>query len=218
MKIKYILLCLLFTIAANSVLAQYNASDWELRDEWMDVQRILDLAGIDEEDHVADIGCHEGYLSMHLAERVGARGRVYAVDVREHRLEKLNRHANNRSFFNITTILGDYDNPKLPANELDAVVIMDTYHEMSDYMEILRHVRTALKPSGKVLILEKLKSHARNKSRKDQIAAHTLSPKYVERELEEAGFKVISLIQDLGNWENDPTKKMWALVAIIPDA
>ena len=202
----------------SGLLAQYNANDWEDRDKWMDVERLLQLAGIEEGDHVADIGCHEGYFSVHLANRVGIRGKVYSVDVREDRLEKLNNNASDRELFNITTILGDYDDPKLPERELDVVVIMDTYHEMKDYMTILEHVKMSLKPSGKVLIIEKLKSHAKNKSREEQVSAHTLSPKFVRKELQQAGFKVITQIDDLGDWENNSSKKIWALVGISPDA
>lgn len=184
----------------------------------MDVERIMDLAGVEEGQHVADIGCHEGYFTMHLAEMVGVRGKVYAVDVREDRLEKLNENAKDRNLINITTILGDYDDPKLPKNELDVVVIMDTYHEMKDYMAVLAHVKNALKPNGKIVILEKLKSHSKNKSRKEQASAHTLSQKFVRKELQEAGFKVIDQVNNMGNWENNSTKKIWILVGITTDA
>ena len=209
-----ILLSFLITCMLHS---QYNSNDWEERDEWMDVEQLFELAGIEEGQHVADIGCHEGYFSMHLARRVGVRGKVFSVDVREDRLEKLNENAAERELFNITTILGDYDDPKLPERELDVVVIMDTYHEMKDYMTILEHVKLALKPSGRILIIEKLKSHAKNKTRKEQTASHTLSPGFVKKELQEAGFKVIEQKNNLGNWENNTSKKIWALVAVAPD-
>ncbi len=199
-------------------LAQYTSSDWDERDEWMDVDRLMKLGGVESGQHVADIGCHEGYFSMHLARKVGLRGKVYAVDVREDRLEKLNRNAKDRSLLNITTILGDYDDPKLPRKELDLVVIMDTYHEMRDYMTVLEHVKQALKPSGKILILEKLKSHAKDKSRKEQTSSHTLSPHFVRKELQEAGFKVIQQVNNMGDWENNKTKKIWVLVGVSPDA
>ena len=197
--------------------AQYQESDWEERDQWMDVDRIMELADVGEGQHVADLGCHEGYFSIHLAKRVGPRGKVYAVDVRDDRLEQLNKNARDREIYNIATILGAYDDPNLPVNELDLVVIMDSYHEMKEYMAILGHVKKSLKPNGKILILEKLKSHARSKSRKEQTAAHTLSPKYVREELQQAGFRVIEQINNMGQWENNTSKKIWVLVAISTD-
>ena len=213
-----LLACFCLLTLQLSLRAQYNSNDWEERDEWMDVDRLMELAGVEKDQHVADIGAHEGYFSMHLSRRVGNRGKVYSVDINERRLEKLNANAKERKLYNITTIKGDYDDPKLPKNSLDVVIIMDTYHEMNDYMTILEHVKESLKPSGRLLILEKLKSHAKNKSRKDQTAAHTLSPHYVKKEMEEAGFKIIEQVKNMGNWENNSTKKIWVLVGVSPDA
>ena len=215
--LRYKLLLVIIALPLSG-LAQYNSSDWDERDEWMDVDRIMEMGGVEPGQHVADIGCHEGYFSMHLAREVGLRGKVYSVDVREDRLAKLNQNAADLNLLNITTILGDYDDPKLPKKELDLVVIMDTYHEMRDYMTVLEHVKQALKPSGKILILEKLKSHAKGKSRAEQTSSHTLSPHYVKKELQEAGFKVIQQVNNMGNWENNSTKKVWVLVGVSPDA
>lgn len=211
---------LLLIICGNWPLlfAQYDAVDWKERDEWMDVNRIMELAGVSEGLHVADIGCHEGYFSMHLARAVGVRGKVFAVDLREDRLEQLNDNARERELYNITTIHGEQNDPKLPDGELDLVVIMDTYHEMKDYMTILDHVKRSLKPSGKLVILEKLKSYAKGKSRQEQVSAHTLSPHYVRKELVKAGFEPVEQLNNLGNWENDSSKKIWILVAVSPDA
>ncbi|MCX2719610.1 class I SAM-dependent methyltransferase [Lentiprolixibacter aurantiacus] len=204
-----LILLLLCTIASG----QYQEADWDYRDQWMDVDRIFRMAGITPGDHVADIGCHEGYLSMHLARTVGKSGQVYSVDVRQDRLETLEENARSRDLTNIRTILGDYDNPHLPKAILDVVLIVDTYHEMKSYMTVLEHVKKALKPEGRILILEKLKAHARNKSREEQVRSHTLSSKYVKRELKEAGFEIVTEIGDLGKWEEENDKTMWLVVA-----
>ncbi|MGB5236894.1 MAG: class I SAM-dependent methyltransferase [Flavobacteriaceae bacterium] len=215
-----LLLTLLFICAGftSQLYPQYNSSDWRERDAWMDTDRILDLAGVSEGQNVADIGCHEGYLSMHLARAVGVRGKVYAVDLREDRLETLNENASQRDIYNITTIKGEPDDPKLPEGLLDLVVIMDTYHEMKEYMTILEHVKRSLKPNGRIVILEKLKFYAKKKNRNEQVSAHTLSAQFVRKELQQAGFKVIEQINNIGNWENDTSKKIWILVGILPDA
>ncbi len=216
MKKMFVLLFVCAGFTAQ-LIAQYNSSDWQERDEWMDVERIFELAGVSEGQNVADIGCHEGYLSMHLARAVGVRGKVYAVDLREDRLEKLNKNASDRNIYNITTIHGDTDDPKLPQGQLDLVVIMDTYHEMKDYITILEHVKRSLKPNGRIVILEKLKSFAKNQNRKEQVSAHTLAPQFVRKELRQAGFKVIEQLNNIGNWENDSSKKIWILVGILSD-
>jgi ubiquinone/menaquinone biosynthesis C-methylase UbiE len=181
----------------------------------MKVTEIFQIAGLRIGDDVADIGCHEGYMSFHLADFIGATGKVYSVDVREDRLNDLNEIAATRGIGNIKTILGNYDDPKLQGKTLDAVLIIDAYHEMNDYMQILDHVKKALKPNGRILILEKLKRHMIGKSREEQTKAHTISPEYVEKELKEAGFVVTLLRNDLGYWEEDPDKKIWVMVGVL---
>lgn len=193
--------------------SQYAEYEWEDRDKWMNVSEVFDLADIQEGNKVADIGCHEGFLSVRLAERVGESGGVYAVDVREDRLESLKENLEDRNIKNVEVILGDYDNPKLPIEALDAVIVMDTYHEIEDYMEVLGHIHDALKPGGRLLMLEKLKDHAKGKSRDKQADSHTLASKYVEKELQQAGFEITKSISDFGKWEREENKTMWILVA-----
>lgn len=209
LKIPMFLFVLLMSQMA---IAQYEEGDWAERDTWMDVNAIFDQVGITEGSAVGDIGCHEGYLSVRLAGRVGEAGQVYAVDVREDRLNDLRANLKDRDLTNVNVILGDYDNPKLPTNTLDVVIIMDTYHEMEDYMTILDHVHEALKPGGRIVIVEKLKTRIKGKSRDQQTAAHSLSLKYVKKELMKAGFEVGYQNKDMGDWENDVDKVIWMVV------
>lgn len=194
--------------------AQYKKTDWEERDEWMNVPEIFELAKIEKGSAVADVGCHEGYFTMHLAQKVGESGKVYAVDVREDRLDKLDEYIKDRRLQNIKTIVGDYDNPKLPNETLDVVVIMDTYHEMDDYMKILDHIKKSLKPGGRIVIIEKFKEHMLNTSRAEQTEEHTLSLKYVKKELQKAGFLISKEIKDFGKWKNESDKTIWVLVGV----
>ena len=210
-KLYLSLLSILFSFTISR--AQYTSSDWESRDKWMKTETLLQKAQIYSGQVVADIGCHEGYLTMHLARKVANDGRVYAVDVREDRLATLRKNANSRNLNNIITILGDYDNPKLPEGALDCVFIIDTYHEITAYKKVLNYVRKALKPRGQIIVLEKLKKRIVGKSRAEQVAAHSLAMSYVEKELQQAGFTISSKIENHGLWENQDDKQMWVLFA-----
>jgi ubiquinone/menaquinone biosynthesis C-methylase UbiE len=203
-----VLICIHFS--AN---AQYSADDWNWRDAWMPVEKLFVLADVRPGNSVADLGCHEGYLTMHLAQKVGKQGKVYAVDVRNDRLQTLITNAKERKLNNITAILGDYDNPKLPSNSLDVIFVIDTYHEISAYKEVLEHLKISLKSGAKLVFLEKLKKRLIGKPRKDQVAGHTLALSYVKNELRDAGFRIRIEIDDFGQWEEDPTKIMWVLIA-----
>lgn len=208
---------IIFLLSSQLAISQYNEYDWEERDTWMDTAYIFEKAGITSGSFVADIGCHEGYLSIRLANTVGENGEVYAVDVREDRLETLKENLTKRDLKNVNVIHGDYDNPKLPKNLLDAVIIMDTYHEMTDYMTILEHVKASLKPDGRIVIIEKQKQKVRDQSRTSQTDAHSMVPKYVRKELLSAGFKNLVQKSKMGFWENNPEKIIWMLVAVKPE-
>ena len=197
--------------------SQYTESEWAERDSWMPLENIFELADIKEGMKVADIGCHEGYLSIHLANVVGNKGHVYGVDVRADRLDLLSKHLEERKLNNVSVILGDYDNPKLPENTLDVAVIMDTYHEITDYMTMLAHVKTALKPGGRIVIIEKQKLKVRDQSRKSQTDAHSMTVKYVRKELMSSGFKQLVQKSKMGFWEKDTEKVMWMIIATKPE-
>ena len=212
-KNSFIVFCALIVLFSVSVEAQYSSDDWKWRDGWMQVDTLFKWADIKQGDQVADLGCHEGYLTMHLAQKVGVEGSVYAIDVRNDRLETLKANAKKRKHYNITTILGDYDDPKLPDNTLDVIFVIDTYHEITAYKKVLEHLNDALKPNGKVVFIEKLKKRHVGKSRDEQVSGHTLGLNYVKKELQEAGFTIRKEIQDFGLWEEDATKTMWVLIA-----
>lgn len=204
---------IIFISTHFSANAQYSSEDWKWRDGWMPVEKLFELAAVGVGDNVADVGCHEGYLTMHLAQKVGEQGKVYSVDLRNDRLQTLKSNARKRKLKNITTILGDYDNPKLPSNSLDVIFVIDTYHEISAYKEVLEHLKNSLKLGAKLVVLEKLKKRLIGKSREDQVLGHTLALSYVKKELQNAGFKIRTEIENFGEWEEDPAKTMWVLIA-----
>jgi predicted methyltransferase len=78
-------------------------------------------------------------------------------------------------------------------------------------------VRKALKPGGRIVILEKLKDRAKGKNREQQVLSHTLSPHFVKKELIEAGFELSGEFDNLGKWENEPDKTMWLLIGRVPE-
>ncbi len=195
---------------------QYTEDEWKKRDKWMDVDGILEAMSADKGDVVADLGSHEGYMTLHLAKAVGTNGKVYAVDVEKYKLRNLSKHMKRRGINNVETVLGDYDNPKLTANSLDAIIIMDAYHEMQDYMTILGHVKSALKPGGRLVMIEEIDDFRKDHTRKEQTRSHDLGIKYARQELSDAGFTIQSEIPDFGRWENKKDKRIWLLVATRP--
>jgi precorrin-6B methylase 2 len=117
-------------------------------------EELLNLLGIEEGDVVADIGAGGGFFSLRAAERVGRTGRVLAVDVQPEMIEGLEMMMERFGHENIVPILGDVDDPKLPVDSVDHVLIVIAYHEFSHPVEMMRHIRNAMKRDGQMLLVE----------------------------------------------------------------
>jgi ubiquinone/menaquinone biosynthesis C-methylase UbiE len=130
---------------------------WFYRPERVESEKpeeLLDLLGIKEGDVVADIGAGGGFFSLRAAERVGRTGKVLAVDVQPEMIAGLEMMIERFGHENIVPILGSVDDPKLPANSVDHVLIVISYHEFSHPVEMMRHIRRAMKRDGQMLIVE----------------------------------------------------------------
>ena len=114
----------------------------------------MDLLRIGPGSRVADIGAGSGYFTFHLAQRVGATGRVYAVDVTRAALEDIDRRAKARSLTQITTILGSDSDPHLPPESVDVVLVVNTYHELRAYDGMMEGFRRGLKAGGVLAVID----------------------------------------------------------------
>src|SRR5438874_229911 len=100
--------------------------------------RALDLIGIARNSTVADIGAGNGYITWRMAERVGPKGKVYANDIQPEMLDMLRGNMRQHKLNNVEAVLGAYDDPKLPSNSIDLIILVDVYHEFSEPQKMLR--------------------------------------------------------------------------------
>lgn len=126
-------------------------SERELEEE---PDKALDALGALTGATVADVGAGSGYFTIRLAVRVGPKGRVYANDLQPEMLKMLGMRLARERVANVTLVQGAIDDPKLPASSIDLVLMVDVYHEFSEPQKMLRGVRTALKPGGRLVLLE----------------------------------------------------------------
>jgi ubiquinone/menaquinone biosynthesis C-methylase UbiE len=194
----------------------YSEKAWKERDGWQRPRELISRLKITAGSKVADIGCHHGYMSFKLAAIVGAGGKVFAVDVEQDKLNKLTEYADANKITNLIAVKGDYDNPHLPDGTLDAVIILDTYHEMDDHDAILVHVKAALKPGGRLLLCEPIAETRRGKSRTEEEGRHELEMNFAIEDLRRAGFNVIEQIDRFIDREKIKGDKMWIVVATKP--
>ena len=135
----------------------YQGAEWlerSERDEEEEPDLALNVLKIPKGASVADIGAGSGYITEKLAARVGPSGRVFANDVQPQMLEILSRRLAAKRITNVTLLQGTVDDPKLAPASVDLELMVDVYHELSQPQSMLRHLREALKPGGRLVLLE----------------------------------------------------------------
>lgn len=201
---------LLFLILAVTLRAQ---DDWSKRDQWQNVEGIFQAMNLNPGSVAADIGCQDGYLTLKMARRVGQEGTIYAVDIDQDALNNLRKNLKKDSIGNIMLIHSTADNPKLSGEILDAAVIVNAYHEMTEYKSMLLHIKNSLKPGGRLVIVEPITDRLRKASRKEQTDTHRIASSIVKKDLEDAGFQIDTVIEPFVQRvsRND---EMWLMVGI----
>ena len=119
------------------------------RDAWQRPDQIMDALQIGEGSVVADLGAGGGWFTVRLAQRVRPNGRVIAEDIQPQMVEAIKRRAVREGYGkDVEVVQGTADDPRLPPGALDAVLIVDAYHEIERPVTLLRNVRASLKPTG----------------------------------------------------------------------
>jgi len=135
----------------------HQAADWLERPEREAEEKpdlLLEALKLKPGDRVADIGAGTGYYSWRMANLVGDKGLVYAVDIQQEMLDLLARKMAERKITNVKGVLGTITDPKLPAHSVDLVLMVDVYHEFDHPFEMTQAICQALKPGGRVVFVE----------------------------------------------------------------
>jgi SAM-dependent methyltransferase len=151
------------------------------REDRLQINRVMDILGIETGKTVADIGAGSGWFTVRAAKRVGSAGLVYAVDINPEAIRYIGDRARKEQLQNVTAILGKADNSLLPANSVDAVLLLKTYHEVAQPVTLLQNLRAALRPGAKVGIID------RNGNGEDHGVGRTV----VIGEAKDAGYKLL---------------------------
>jgi predicted methyltransferase len=177
------------------------------RDRWQrpdDVLRALDLR---EGNVAADLGSGARYFALKLGAAVGREGRVLAVDVRRTPLRFLKMRALRRGQRQVSAVLGATDDPRLPASAVDAVLVADTYHELTARTAVLGHVFQALRPGGRLVVVDPAPGAGAEDGL--ETATHRYEqPATAEKELRGAGFA----IRDRDDRFTDSSRHRWWLI------
>jgi ubiquinone/menaquinone biosynthesis C-methylase UbiE len=126
----------------------------EERETEEEPSRLVASLGLKPGDAVGDVGAGSGYLTWRLARAVGPTGHVYANDIQPEMLAILRTNVVAHGVTNVTAVLGEVTDPKLPAGALDLVILVDVYHECDHPLEMARGMIAALKPGGRLVLVE----------------------------------------------------------------
>jgi len=199
MRVLFAVLALSLVVAVTPAVAQSKSGHGKLfppqdlgllespdRDLWQLPGQIMDALGIAEGSVVADIGAGAGWFTIRLSKRVGPNGVVYAEDVQKQMLEATGRRVSKEGLRNVQTVLGTADDPRLPGL-VDAALIVDTYHELDNPVALLRNTARALKPQGRIGVVDfKKDGLGPGPSLEDRV-----NPEQIVKDAEAAGLRLV---------------------------
>jgi ubiquinone/menaquinone biosynthesis C-methylase UbiE len=174
----------------------WQGVDWlfrETRIEEEQPEAMLDALKIPPGATVADVGAGAGYHTVRLARRVGSEGTVLATDVQPEMIQMLKQNAQAAGVKNIKPLLCSHQNTRLPDGKVDLILMVDVYHECTDPETILKGLRKALRPGGRLVLVE-----FRGEDPEVPIKPeHKMTLKQVRREVEPQGFAFMDSLEFL---------------------
>jgi ubiquinone/menaquinone biosynthesis C-methylase UbiE len=179
-----------------AVTMHYTGAPWltrESRQREEDCAMLLEALHIKPGQAVCDLGCGNGFYSLQLAELVGKKGRVLAVDIQSEMLHLLKERAREAGITNIKLIHGGTADPKLPPGSVDLILLVDVYHEFSHPEAMLKAMRKALKPRGRIALGE-------FRLEDDNVPIkllHKMSKEQIMKEFVPNGFKLVEQFDEL---------------------
>ncbi len=174
----------------------HQGADWLERQEREKEERpdlLLEALKLKPGEAAADIGAGTGYYTWRLAEKVGPKGCVYAVDIQPEMLDLMEQNLKTRGFSNYRKVLGTESDPKLADRSTDLILLVDVYHEFSEPFEMVESLCRALKPAGRLVFVE-----FRAEDPKVPIkAVHKMTESQVRKEMEPHPLDHVETIETL---------------------
>jgi ubiquinone/menaquinone biosynthesis C-methylase UbiE len=166
-----------------------------------EVDRITEVLSITVGTRVADVGAGDGEWSLAMAERVGETGHVFATEVKTDEIRDIERKIQSSGLSNVTVILGDQKTSGLPDECCDAIFLRLVYHHFVDPTSMLRSLRRALLPGGRLAVIDITpQSHWRDLEGVPDRGGHGISPEELVDELTRQGFELVARYDD---WNGD---------------
>ena len=154
---------------------------------------VIDALELREGEVVADLGAGSGYFTFRIAPKVGKTGRVLAVEIQDEMLAAIRTRAAALKLSNVEEVKDTETDPRLPANSVDLVLVVDVYHELAYPFEVMTKIREALKPGGRVVFVEYRKEDARVPIKE----VHKMSLDQLDKEMNVVGLTRTRTVESL---------------------
>jgi predicted methyltransferase len=170
--------------------AEYWSKVWDhpSRDEWQEPARIVELMAIEKGMSVADIGAGTGYFNARLSAAVGPQGMVYSVDIETEMVEHMRERAAAEKTSNVKPVLGVADDPRLPVEHVDRILMVDTYHHIDHRVAYFTKLRRHLLPAGLFIDVD----WKPGQLELGPPPRHKIAPEDVIAEMTRAGFELLA--------------------------
>ena len=184
-------------------LGSRSADEWatilerEQRVQGLKIEEVVAGLNLKPDDKVADIGAGTGVFSGPLAKAIGSSGTLFAVEVDQDLLDIIGGRAVKENLGNIRTVLGEFEDPKLPASDLDVAFFHDVLHHIENREEYLKATASYLNPEGRMVVIDMIKGHP-DAGHKNQPEMQ-ISQDEVESWMKAAG---LTLIEEVDLFEN----------------
>lgn len=152
------------------------------RDKKLQIERVMDLLGIQAGKNVADIGAGSGWFTMRAARRVGPGGVVFAEEINPMAIDYIHARATKEKLANVKTVLGMSDDAKLVPGSVDAVLLLKTYHEIAHPVLVMKAMLPVLRPGARVGIIDR--------NGDGSGTDHGVKQGTVVKEMQQAGYKL----------------------------
>jgi predicted methyltransferase len=167
-----------------SIITSHSGAE-DVRDRSGEATQTMAAIGVRPGLTIADIGAGDGYFTTRLSRQLGPTGQVIATDVTPDYLARLKARVASENLVNVTTMLGGFDDPKLPSASVDVALMVRMYHEIEQPYAFLWRLRDALKPGGTVAVSE----------RDRPTIEHGTPPDLLRCEFAAVGYTQVSLTQ-----------------------
>lgn len=151
MKIYPLVPVILTIVLVRGILPAQDSD----RDSWQEPERILDSLNIHEGMIIGEAGAGSGYLTFFLSKKVGDRGKIFANDIQCHGLDEIEDKCAADNIRNITTVLGEEDDPLFPEKQLDMVIMILAFHDFTKPVAWMKNVISYLKKDARLVIIDR---------------------------------------------------------------